>query len=196
MTVNKQFFDDLMQDKRISLRAIARHMNVSPSQLSRTLTGHRRMQLNEAAAIASLLGASIVDVMVNAGIEGARSDQRYIPIVGHLSGDFTVTGPDPTVVEKVVLPSCLPYDTEAVQARTTNTPLAYMDGWLMYVGPPMKPTEAIGCYCLVKLTDNQIAGVLSRGYQPGTFSITSAAGVSLQNQRVTNVRKIYLTQHA
>lgn len=154
------------------------------------------MQLNEAAAIASLLGASIVDVMVNAGIEGARSDQRYIPIVGHLSGDFTVTGPDPTVVEKVVLPGCLPYDTEVIQARTTNTPLAYMDGWLMYVGPQMKPTEAIGCYCLAQLADHQVVGVINRGYKPNSYSVTSAPNITLQNQPVSLVRKIYFTQHA
>lgn len=196
MTVNKKFFDDLMQDKRISLRAIARHMDVSPSQLSRTFTGHRRMQLNEAAAIASLLGASIVDVMVNAGIEGARSDQRYIPIIGHLSGDFTVTSPDPTIVEKVVLPGCLPYDTEAIQARTTNTPLSYMDGWLMYVGPQMKATEAIGCYCLAKLADHQVVGVINRGYQPNSYSVSSAPNITLQNQILSWVRKIYFTQHA
>lgn len=196
MTVNKKYFDDLMQDKRISLRSIAKHMNVSPSQLSRTLTGHRRMQMSEAAALAALLGTSVVEVMINAGIEGARSDHRYAAIIGHLQDGFSVAPANPNVIEKVPLPGCVPHDTEAVQARTATTALSYLDGWIFFIGPQMKPSEATGCYALINMVDRQVIGVIGKGYQPGLFNITITPNVTLQNQKVTWVRKIYFTQHA
>ena len=84
MPVNKKYFDDLMKDRRISLRAIAREMNCSPSQLSRTFGGYRRMQLAEAATIARMLGVPVVEVMVNAGIEEVRGERKYAKVIGFL----------------------------------------------------------------------------------------------------------------
>ena len=196
VVVNRKFFDELMQDRKISLRSIARHMDISPSQLSRTMTGHRRMQLGEAASIANLLGVSVVDVMINAGIESVRDGQRYAPIIGHLTGDYTISEPDKGVKDRVPLPQCVPEDTEAIQARTAATPLSYLDGWIYFVGPPMRPAEAIGSYCVVTMDDStKTIGTVQRGYQPGSYNIKAASGLFIQNVKIKHARRIYFTQH-
>ena len=191
--MNKKFFEDLMKDRQISLRKVAAHIDLAPSQLSRTFTGHRRMQLNEAAALAKLLGANIVDVMFNAGIESAKAGVRYAKVIGHVNAEMAVV--ENTAAERVQLPVGLPDDTEALQARTANTELSFIDGWLYFIGPPMRPIEGVGSFCVVQLGDRQVLGCLSKGYQAGTYNVIMPSARTLQSKTVSLVRRIYFTQH-
>ena len=52
MPVNKRYFIDLMKDRRLSLREVARRMDVWPAALSRSIDGKRKMQMPEAVALA------------------------------------------------------------------------------------------------------------------------------------------------
>lgn len=198
MPVNKKYFDDLMKDRRISLRAIAREMNCSPSQLSRTFGGYRRMQLAEAATIARMLGVPVVEVMVNAGIEEVRGERKYAKVIGFLKGDLTVSPVPDDVRERVPLPIAdLPPDTVAIQARTANTPFSFLDGWVFFVGPRVDASDEIGSYCVAHVEGgDKIIGTLSKGYQRGTYNVTGAAGIARQSMKVDWVRRIYFTQHS
>lgn len=193
MPVNKRFFDDLMKDRRLSLRSIARQMDILPSQLSLTLNGKRRMQITEAVQLGQILGAPLSEVMIAAGIEEARLDRRRCNVIGHLQGNGQLALLDDGVRERVTVPDGLPDNVFAIQARTMDSPFSYMDGWLYYGNSEKQdPSELIGCFCLVKLEDGpQVVGTLRRGYNTGTFNV-QAGPMNLTSQRIEWASKILM----
>jgi transcriptional regulator with XRE-family HTH domain len=66
--IDKEWFFDRLRDRRQSLREMARHMELDPSAVSRMLSGQRKMQMEEAGAIARFLGAPVAEVLKHAGI--------------------------------------------------------------------------------------------------------------------------------
>ena len=66
--VNKQWFMDKLEEKRLSLRGLARHLKLDASAVSRTLSGQRKMQMDEAHSIALFLHAPVAEVMRHAGV--------------------------------------------------------------------------------------------------------------------------------
>lgn len=197
MALNKRFFDDLMRDRQVSLRQVAKQMDTSPSQLSRTLSGHRRMQLNEAVSLAQILGVSLAELMVHSGIEQAQTERRFCSVIGFLQGDLTIAPVQNGMRERVAVPlGELPDSVQAIQARTSDSPFAFLDGWVFFIGPETDPAELVGTYCVAQVEGgSQIIGTLQRGYQPRTYNVTGAAGISRQSQKLTLARRIYFTQH-
>ncbi len=51
--VNKRFFMDIMKDRQMSLREVAKRIDVWPAALSRSLDGKRKMQIAEAGSQAA-----------------------------------------------------------------------------------------------------------------------------------------------
>lgn len=173
MPVNRRFFDDLMKDRRLSLRSIARQMDMLPSQLSLTLNDKRRMQITEAVKLGQILGVPLADVMIAAGIEEAKMDRRRCNVIGHLLGTGDVQLVEKGAIERVTVPDGLPDDVFAIQARTQDSQFSYMDGWLFYGSSDRQdPSELVGRFSLVKLEDGTLTlGTLRRGYSSGTYNI-------------------------
>lgn len=193
MPVNKRFFEDLMKDRRLSLRSIARQMDMLPSQLSLTLSGKRRMQIAEAVKIGQILGASMAEVMIAAGIEEAKSDRRRCNVIGHFLGTGQVELVDKGAVERVTVPDGLPDDVFAIQARTIDSPYSYMDGWLYYGNSDRQDaSELIGCLCLVRLEKGPLVfGTIRRGYNSGTYNVQYGPN-NLTSQRVEWASKLLM----
>lgn len=193
MPVNKRYFDDLMKDRRLSLRSIARQMDILPSQLSLTMNGKRRMQITEAVRLGQILGAPLADVMIAAGIEEAKTDRRRCNVIGHLTGTGEIVLLDKSAIERVTVPDGLPDDVFAIQARTLDSPFSYMDGWLYYGSSEKQdPSELLGCFCLAKLEDGPLVfGTLRRGYSPGTYNL-QAGPQHLTSQRIEWVSRILM----
>jgi len=66
--IDKQWFFDQLEGQRKSVRALARHLEVDPSAVSRMFSGQRRMKMEEANAIARFLNAPVSEVLAHAGI--------------------------------------------------------------------------------------------------------------------------------
>ncbi|WP_321338218.1 helix-turn-helix transcriptional regulator [Breoghania sp.] len=66
--VDKQWFMNRLADNKLSLRGLARALEMDPSALSRIFSGQRKMQLEEAKEIASFLRVSVSEVMSHAGV--------------------------------------------------------------------------------------------------------------------------------
>lgn len=66
--VDKKWFMGRLQERGQSVRGLARHMDLDPSAVSRMLSGKRRMQMEEAAAIARFLRAPVSEVLSHAGL--------------------------------------------------------------------------------------------------------------------------------
>lgn len=193
MPVNKRFFDDLMKDRRLSLRSIARQLDMLPSQLSLTLNGKRRMQITEAVKLGQILGAPMAEVMIAAGIEEARLDRRRCNVIGHLTGTGEVQLVEPGSVERVMVPDGLPDDVFAIQARTMDSAFSYMDGWV-YFGSSEKqdPADLTGCFSLVQIVGGALMmGTIRRGYSTGTFNV-QAGPMNLTSQRIEWASKIIM----
>lgn len=194
--VNKRFFDDLMSDKRLSLRSIAKQMDMLPSQLSLTLNGKRRMQIAEAVKLSQILGAPLAELMIAAGIEEARQERRRCSVVGHINGNAEIELVPKGTAERVMLPDGVTDGSVAIQYRTADSGMSFADGWLIFCQSDQQdPTELIGCFCRVKITGGpEVIGTVRRGYDSGTFNVT----VGVHNH--TSVRldwaaKIILTLH-
>lgn len=90
-TIDSEWFYSLFREKDMSLRTVAERIDMDSGGLSRTLRGHRRMQMKEAQALANLLRVPIDEIVRHAGI----SDTAPPP---PLSIHYTIL-PDGSVTE-------------------------------------------------------------------------------------------------
>ncbi len=194
MTVNKSFFLDLLKDRSMSLRTLAKRLDILPSQLSLTFSGVRRMQISEAVKIAQILGAPLNEVMVQAGIEEARTDRRRCEVIGFMNGRGEVEKPPQGEVDRTLIPEGLSADVRAVQARTAHSKLDWMDGFLMFCNGKQEPDELLGRLVWAKIQGgNEVIATVRRGYSPGTYNLSGP--FVLESQRLEWAAQILLTKH-
>ena len=86
--IDKQWFVERIAARRGSMRGLARHMEVDPSQVSRVFSGVRRMQIADATAIAAYIGVTPAEVLAHAGLPGAV---QTVPILWHIDGNGHAT---------------------------------------------------------------------------------------------------------
>lgn len=196
MPVNKRYFSDLMKDRNMSLREVARRLDIWPAALSRSLDDKRKMQMTEAVGLARILAVPLTEVMVHAGIDQAVVTSRRCSIVGHVNDNGEVERLPPGVIERIPIPDGLDDDVVAVQMHTTGTAAEFADGWVTFLGPERDPSDTMGVYSMMALEDGEwVMGVIRRGYSQGTFNITSRAGVHRNNVRILWARRAFLTTH-
>lgn len=170
--VNRRYFETLLANHRISMRQLAERMGMSHSQLSVTFSGSRRMQMDEAVKLSEIFGEPLYAIMENAGVPVGRAASARSIVVGAAAGDGTVSKIDGTPPEIAV--GDLPDDSIAIQCRTADTPLSWMDGWTVFCRKPdgMDPSS-LGRFCFLKIKDGPAAlAAIKRGYVEGTFNLS------------------------
>ncbi|HLV16014.1 MAG TPA: helix-turn-helix transcriptional regulator [Pseudomonas sp.] len=186
MPVDRRFFDTLMAGKKLSMRALAARMGKTHSQLSLMFSGQRRMQLDEAVQLSEILGAPLHRIAEAAGVGMVRANGRRVEVIGAMNGRGVVELYPAGVIERVTSPDAsLPEDLIAVQARTADTPNAWMDGWVVFC---MRSTEiepdAVGRFCLARIKGGDtVLATVRRGYREGTYNLSgpvSADSVRLE----------------
>lgn len=196
MPVNKRYFHDMMKDRRLSLREVARRMEVWPAALSRSLDDKRKMQLPEAVSLARILSVPLAEVMLNAGIEEAKAVGRRCNIIGHVHEGAVVEPLPAGAIERIAIPDGVDDDVVAVQNHTSETPAAYTDGWVTFLGPQVDPADCLGCYALVNIEeDGWVLGTIRRGYYPGTWNVFLPMRDNRKNVRIAWARRAILTIH-
>lgn len=173
MTVDKRFFETLMANKKLSLRALASRMDMKHSQLSLTFSGQRRMQLDEATKLAEIFGVPLHRIAEAAGVADARSNGKRVQVLGAMMGDGTVDIYSDGVVERAITPDGLPDNVIAVQAHTADTSSSWMDGWVFFSSRPSEVApDAIGRFCFAKIADGPaVMAAVRRGYRMGTYNL-------------------------
>ncbi len=171
--INKRFFEGLMADAKISMRALAERMGMQHSQLSLTFSGARRLQLEEAVQLSSIFSVSLDKVIEAAGVPVTMPTGRRAQVVGTMAGDGTVHLYDTDVIERTNAPDTLPPDCIAVQARTSGTPLQLVDGWVAFCRPHQGVAAGVqGALCLVKVRGGPEAlAVVQRGYKENSYNL-------------------------
>lgn len=172
--VDRRFFESLMAQKKLSLRALASRMDLQHSQLSLTFSGQRRMQLDEAAKLAEIFGVSIQRIAMAAGVADGRSAGRRVDVVGVMRAGGIVEMHDANVIERALAPDGLPEDAIAVQARTALTADAWLDGWVFFsTRTQAVEPDAVGRFCLAQIQDGAaVLATVNRGYREGTYNLT------------------------
>lgn len=170
--VNKRYFESLLTDKGLSLRALAQRMGLSHSQLSLTFSGHRKMQLEEAAELAAIFSEPLTRIIENAGVP-LRNGQKRVSVIGAMHGDGTVELTPPGVIERTSAPAEIPENGVAIQARTASTTLDFMDGWVFFCAEPTDiDPSIIGRFSYVKIRDGAVVlATVKRGYREHTFNL-------------------------
>jgi len=179
--INRRFFDGLMADKKMSLRALASRMDMSHSSLSLTFNGARRMTLEEAAQISQIFNIPVHEVMEAIGISTKPVAGKRVAVVGVVSGDGVVNAVDG--IERTNAPPGLPDDTVAIQWRTTGSPLDWGDGCVSFFDQSATaPIIGRLCYCQIK-NGATVVAMLRRGYREGTYNL---AGPYHQDSAILN----------
>ena len=174
MDVNRRYFESLLADKGLSLRSLAQRMGMSHSQLSLTFSGQRKMQLDEAVALASIFGEPLHKIVEATGVNVRSTAGRRVSVIGAMQGDGTVDIHPPGVVERTTAPEDLPDPAIALQCRTAGTPLDWMDGWVFFCAEPSGFDPAVlGRFSYVKVKDGAAAlATVKRGYREKTYNLT------------------------
>lgn len=170
--INDAYFRELFQERGLTIQSVAKKLGMPQhTSLSLTLSGKRKMQLGEAVALSQILSVPLSDVVTEAGYPLNRGS-KGIPVIGILRGDGTVE-PSKDVLTRAVLPEGLPAHVVAIQARTSDTPLSWMDRFVFFADAQEKPgPNSAGRFCLASSKGTMRLGVLRPGYSAGTFAIT------------------------
>lgn len=164
--INKQWFTERLQEKKISQRKLAKMIGIDPAAVSYMLSGKRKMTQEEAKEIANALLVPVTEVMRQAGID-VQDDIRKIPIAGYITGQSTVTTLAPGAEDYIIAPHDVPADSYAIQARTQMSQASFSDGWLFIVSSARSnPDDALGKLCLSASKQGQLyIGIVGRGYK-------------------------------
>jgi len=176
--INTKWFIDRLKEKEMSMRQLAKRMNLDPSAVSNMLNGKRMMRTEEANKIANLLGLDVREVIKQSGVP-IEEGVRYVSVTLRAIENGEVENIPPETVRKYPAPNDVPFDAEAVQIRDNNSNL---DGWIMYSGLVKKDfASSTGRLCVVTLQDSRrILGVLKRGYASNRWNIVPLTGGSVQ----------------
>jgi transcriptional regulator with XRE-family HTH domain len=172
--INRRYFESLMADQGLSLRGLAKKMDMSHSQLSLAFSGVRKLQLDEAAKLSTIFGEPLHKIVENAGVTVRPMSGRRIAVVGAMRGDGTVEEYGADIVERTSSPEDLPEQTVAVQCRTAGSALDWMDGWVFFCRERNGVDPAVlGRLCFAKIKDGP-AGIaaVKRGYREGTYNLS------------------------
>lgn len=104
LNIDKQWFMDRLAEKGLSLRKVAKLIDLDPGALSNTLNGKRQMKIREIDRIATVLGLSQSEVLshVTANLSGSNPPARETaqaaqgvagrrhPLFGCMKGTLTI----------------------------------------------------------------------------------------------------------
>jgi len=185
MPIDTRWFQDLLTDRRLSQRRLAREIGIDPSAVSLMFRGKRRMQMAEAAQVARLLGVPLDDVIRHAGIHTETMapldiQEIAVPLVYMVDGHAELHSLD--AGQRVEVKAALPDDVIAAQCRTAMTPLEHMDRWLLLFSAPTRSgiqPDAIGRYSVMRLPGGMMTiGYIRPGYERGKYAIHRGASVT------------------
>lgn len=172
--VKKQFFLDHMAGRKLSMRGLAKKMGMQHSQLSLTLSGQRKMTLEEAAQLSQIFGVPVAEIISAAGISTRPAAGKRVSVVGFVGKDGAVTMSPKDMIERTDAPSQLPDNAIAIQFRTSDSPLSWMDSWVAFLVPrdTVSP-ESYGRISLCKIKDGPLVIAMpKRGYRENTFNLS------------------------
>lgn len=166
----KKWVTEKLSETEISQRELADRVGLDPGALSRTIAGRRRLQLDEATAIAQSFKVDLGEVLEHFGLQNNHKPGRDVPLKYLLSGRSEAAA---AIDEKLPLP----FGMSAVACAQWREKTSPYDGWVFFLraaGPIM-----IGHLAIVLLDDGaQLVGTPARGYAPNQYVVHKLTGGS------------------
>ncbi len=185
-TVDKKWFLDKLEERRQSVRGLARHLDLDASAVSRMFSGTRKMQIEEAHTIARFLNAPVQEVMRHAGV---AKDLDGLPTRVLLAATINEKGEVNRLKEPKPLPqSVIDRASSAIagkgngrviaaQIRASKGPLAIWDDAVVLFDPTDRvDSDAIGSLAVCRKMDgNQVLVRVERARKTGEATVRTAA---------------------
>lgn len=170
--MNRAYFEALMAQHDLSMRGLAKRMGTTHAKLSLAFSGQRKINLKEATALSSIFSVPLQTIVDEAGMGVARAS--WVNVAGGLGAEGDVTPTPEGQIERTHTAEMPWTDAIALQCRTADSPLAWMDGWVLFCREDQhQPATQIGRFCWVECEQGiQSVGTLRRGYRPETFSLS------------------------
>jgi hypothetical protein len=141
------------------------------------------MRFDEAGQLATLLGVTVDDVLRHAGLPVGAGVS--VPVVGTIETGGEAYIDWGSEIGKVPAPIGMPANTVALRMRTAGTPWEPMDGWVVYLKPPVDgvPADVVGRMALVRLAGNGaiLLRFLRRGYTRGRYNLVGWQAASIDD---------------
>ena len=163
--VRKKWFVDALADRQQSQRALARYMEVDASAITHILNGTRKLQLHEAEQIARFLSVPVEDVLQQAGVKLASSQQKTVPLAGYVD-------------ERGFIKPCRNLKVECWNAKFTGLQVhagwSELDGTLLFYDASETHAPDLMLHRLGVIQQDTTAriGILRRGLEAGRYTIS------------------------
>jgi transcriptional regulator with XRE-family HTH domain len=191
-SVNRLWFEDALRAVSKSQAELARHLDVSPSQVSKLFKGERRVQLDEIESISLFLNKPIRDVLINLGVKlddeprGQAPQGRSVPVVGNIDPDGTVHIDLQKPIRNVEAPGRVPPGTAAVVVPPAMAAsLHAVSGLYFFVVPDKLDPAAVGRLAIVRQARGPwLLRTVSPSLEPGRYDLSGPEGIQ-ENQTIT-----------
>ena len=172
--INTKWFRERLAENDMSMRRLAKLLELDPSAVSLMLRGKRTMTAEEANKISGLLTISVTEVLSQAGIP-IEDDARQMQVKAYISAAGTLHPITTKNLRRVNAPRDVPANGLAVQIRA---PELLTDGWIVFAGAFDTRVEAlIDRLCIVDVVGNgYVLGTLKRGYDDERYNIAPFSG--------------------
>lgn len=173
-TINTKWFRDRLAERDMSLRRLAKLLELDPSAVSLMLRGMRTMTADEANRISGLLTIPVTEVLAQAGIP-IEEDARSMPIKATIDARGALHPVGAKNPRRVVAPRDVPAAGLAMQVRA---PELLQDGWVLFAGAfDTRVMTMIDRVAVVEIAgDGRVVGTIKRGYDDGRVSIVPFVG--------------------
>ena len=169
--IDTEWFKTQLRQRKLSLRAFARHLDISPSAASYMLRGVSKIPQRVAQAMADLFEVDLLELYKRMGapIDDA---QRSVPVEYVMNAERAIL----RLEAKEVFNVPAPFETRAssicVQIRTTDM----YDQWLLFTqGAKLEVQDAVNNLCLYENQSGQLhIAVIRAGYRKDTYDAHSA----------------------
>jgi transcriptional regulator with XRE-family HTH domain len=167
--VDTRWFRERLAERDISLRKLAKYMELDPSAVSLMVRGLRKMSAEEANRISGLLTIPVTEVLTRAGIP-IEEDTRSFPVRAYLDINGFMHDLKGKQLRHFTAPRDVPLGALVLQVRAPET---QQDGWMIVAGQFDARVQAM----IDRLVVLEIAGgarrcgYVKRGYDPDRVTV-------------------------
>lgn len=183
--MDTHWFHDTLARKKLSQRGLARLLGCNAASVNRLVNGKRALRFDEAEQLSVYLGTDVAEILTRAGISVApNSGVETTRLVGFIDGAGEAHIDWKADVEHVPTLPELPASTVAIQYRTAMTSWEAMDGWTVYVEPPLGDDtyRSLNRLSLITLDSGMtMIGFLRRGYKAGKYNVYNLSAPNMDN---------------
>lgn len=185
--IDGEWFHAKLAEKRRSMRAMARHMGIDASAVSRTFAGERRMKMEEANQIALFLGVPVSEVLGHAGaaidLDGLPTRILLTSVIDHDGALKKLSDPKPlpqSIIERAhaAITKGINGRVIAAQVRAADGPLSsFDDAIVLFVPTETVERSAIGTMSIFRTKDgSQFFGRIQSTRKTGEATILRPDG--------------------